>query len=129
VSGFLWTFHSYYGWTEFLSQQPTLQVVPNFVVHPGDQVFVEVSLLGFDGMPDPTGDKAQFILRNDTTNKIAQVDTPRGSTNVVSREAVWIVERPKNTITNTFIPLSDYGTVTISSAQAGIGISSDGTPN
>jgi hypothetical protein len=49
VFGIPWTLHSYYGWTEFLPQQPTLQVVPNFVVHPGDQVFVEVSLLGEDG--------------------------------------------------------------------------------
>jgi hypothetical protein len=55
IFGIPWTLHSYYGWTEFLPLQPTLQMVPNFVVHPGDQVFVEVSLLGFAGLPQSYG--------------------------------------------------------------------------
>jgi Peptidase A4 family len=122
-------FHSYYGWTEFLPQQQTSQIIPNFAVHPGDQIFVEVSILGFDEMPDPAGDRARFILRNDTTNKIAQVVTPRGTTNIVASEAVWIVERPTLVATKTLFPLSNYGTVTITSAQAGIGSNTEGGPN
>ena len=124
--GRFWTATAHHGWTEFIPQQPFSQVLPNFVVSPGDQIFVEVSILGSAGIADPAGTNARFILRNDTTNKIAQVDTPVGSTNVVASEAVWIVERPTDSSKN-LIPLSNYGTITISEAQAQIGMDPDGT--
>ena len=49
--GFIqFTLTSYYAWTEFLPQQPNEQVISNFTVNPGDEIFTEVSVSGNEGV-------------------------------------------------------------------------------
>jgi hypothetical protein len=103
---------SYFVWTEFLPQQQTLQQVTNFVVHPNDEMFVQVSS-AFAGQSE-----AEFVLDNVTANAVTVVITPKGSTIVGGTEAEWIVERPQ--FGTAFGDLADYGSAVMSSAYARI---------
>jgi hypothetical protein len=114
-------FASYWAWTEFLPQQPTMQQVSSVPVAVGDEVFVYV-VVG-DGLlsPNLNGSDGIFWIQNDTTGLYTFVRTPRGTTNVVGSEAVWIMERPTiypNGIP-TYATLADYGAATLSAAYAG----------
>jgi Peptidase A4 family len=119
--GFNFSFSSYYAWTEFLPQQPTLQQIANFAINPGDEIFVEVFIGNAGCGPDLTGFFGQFWLENLTTSQSTIVYTPRGSTTVVGREAVWIMERTELIAANgttSFPDLADYGSATMLNAWA-----------
>jgi Peptidase A4 family len=112
---------SYYAWTEFLPQQPSLQQIANFAIHPGDEIFVEVFIGGAGSSPDLTGFFGQFWVQNLTTSESTIIYTPRGSTTVVGSEAVWIMERTQLTAadgTVSYGDLANYGTASIFNAWA-----------
>ena len=46
---------TYYGWTEFLPQQPAEVTLTDFSVSPGDNIFIEVYVANAGGNPDVTG--------------------------------------------------------------------------
>jgi hypothetical protein len=115
------SFSSYYAWTEFLPQQPTLQQIANFPIHPGDEIFVEVFIGNAGGGPDLTGFFGQFWIENLTTSQSTIVYTPRGGTTVVGSEAEWIMERTELIAANgttSFPDLADYGSATMFNAWA-----------
>jgi hypothetical protein len=108
---------SYYLWTEFLPQQPTEQVIPNFPVAPGDELLVEVWVGTGDGPPTLSGTSGRFFIMNMDTGAFATWATPRGSTQVGGSEAVWIMERP--TLAGNVLPsLANYGSATMYDARA-----------
>jgi len=113
---------SYWAWTEFLPQQQTSQQVSSVSVAAGDEIFVFVTV--GDGLfsANLSGPSGIFWIQNDTNGEYTFVETPRGTTNVVGSEAVWIMERPTiygSNGTKSLATLADYGTATMSSAYAG----------
>jgi Peptidase A4 family len=115
--GFIqFTLTSYYAWTEFLPQQSTEQVISNFTINPGDEVFTEVSIGAADGGLSLNGAFGRFFIMNLTTGGYASISTPRGATAVSGREAVWIMERP--TVDGSLPDLANYGSAVMYSASA-----------
>ena len=107
---------SYYAWTEFLPQQLTEHVITNFPVRAGDEIYTEVWMGDAAGDLSLSGVFGRFLIMNLTTGHVAQISTPRGSTVVSGREAVWIMERP--TVNNSLPDLADYGSATVYYAEA-----------
>jgi hypothetical protein len=115
--GFIqFTLTNYYAWTEFLPQQPTEQVISNFTINPGDEIFTEVWVGGADGSLSLTGPFGRFFIMNMTTGGYAFVNTPRAPTSVSGREAVWIMERP--TVGGGLPDLANYGSAVMYNASA-----------
>jgi peptidase A4-like protein len=102
---------SYYAWTEFLPQQGTEQVITSLAVRPGDEVFTEVWMGDAAGDLSLSGSFGRFVIINLTTGQSVLINTPRGSTIVPGREAVWIVERP--TVGGALPFLANYGSATM----------------
>ena len=115
--GFIrFTLTNYYAWTEFLPQQPTEQVISNFTINPGDEIFTEVWVGAAEGGPSPNGAFGRFFIMNVTTGGYASVSTPRAPTSVSGREAVWIMERP--TVGGSLPDLANYRSSTMYNASA-----------
>jgi hypothetical protein len=110
------TLTSYYAWTEFLPQQPTEQVISNFTINPGDEIFTEVSVGNADGGLSLTGAFGRFLIMNLTTGAYTFVNTPRAPTSVSGRVAVWIMERP--TVGGSLPDLANYGSAVMYNASA-----------
>ena len=101
---------SYFAWTEFLPQQPSIQQVMNFVVNPNDEMLVQV----FSGWAG--GSEAEFVLYNVTRGISTVVITRKGSTIVGGTEAEWIMERTQ--FGSVYGDLADYGSAVMSGAYA-----------
>jgi Peptidase A4 family len=115
--GFIrFTLTNYYAWTEFLPQQPTEQVISNFTVNPGDEIFTEVWVGTGDNAPSLSGASGRFFIMNMTTGGFATVTTPRAATTVGGREAVWIMERP--TVGGSLPDLANYRSSVMYNASA-----------
>jgi Peptidase A4 family len=115
--GFIqFTLTNYYAWTEFLPQQQTEQVLSNFTVSPGDEIFAEVSVGGADGSLSLNGAFGRFFIMNMSTGAFASLSTARGGTKVSGREAVWIMERP--TVGGVLPDLANYGSAVMYNASA-----------
>jgi hypothetical protein len=110
------TLTSYHAWTEFLPQQPTEQVISNFTVNPGDEIFTEVWVGTGDNEPSLSGASGRFFIINLTTGGFASVSTTRAPTSVRGREAVWIMERP--TVGGSLPDLANYGSAVMYNASA-----------
>ena len=111
------TLSNYYIWSEFLPQQPTEQIVSNSTVSPGDEILTEVWVGRSDDEPSLSGGFGRFFIMNLSTGGFADFSTPRGSTKVFGREAVWIMERP--TLAGGVLPdLANYGSAIMYGAQA-----------
>src|ERR1700737_4950946 len=92
--GFIqFTLTNYYAWTEFLPQQPTEQVISNFTVNPGDEIFPEVWAGPGDSEPFLSGASGRFFIMNLSTGGFASLSTARAPATVSRREAAWIMER------------------------------------
>ena len=103
-------------WTEFLPQQPTEQVISNFTVNPGDEIFTEVWVGTGDSEPFLSGASGRFFIMNLSTGAFASLSTARAPTTVSGREAVWIMERP--TVGGSLPDLANYGSAVIYNASA-----------
>jgi hypothetical protein len=115
--GFIqFTLTNYYAWTEFLPQQATEQVLSNFTINPGDEIYTEVLVGGADGSLSLNGALGRFFIMNLTTGAYAAVSTPRATTHVSGREAVWIMERP--TVGGILPDLANYGSAVMYNASA-----------
>jgi hypothetical protein len=115
--GFIqFTLTSYYAWTEFLPQQPTEQVISNFSVNPGDEIFTEVWVGTGDNEPSLSGSSGRFFIMNLSTGGFASISTARAPTSVSGREAVWIMERP--TVGGSLPDLANYGSAVMYNASA-----------
>lgn len=91
-------FNNYYAWSEFLPQQPTEQVVGNFTVNPGDEIYSNLSMCSFSGpfcFEQYNGAYAAFLIEDITRSEYTLFHTARGNTNVGGSQAEWIMERPK----------------------------------
>lgn len=128
VNGFLSvTFLTFFAWTEFLPQQKTASQITNFPVSAGDEMFVEVWIGNAGSGPDLSGAFGVFFLMNLTTGVSTSVYTPVGSTTVLGKEAVWILERPAYPVPASgifgpysYVPmLSNYGSAVMMDAYAG----------
>ena len=95
------TFSNYYAWTEFLPQEPFEQIVQDFPVYPGDEMYVSVWMGDVKSRLDLAGTDGVFWLTNLTTSKHTILTSPRGSTVVSGSTAEWIVERP--TVSGSFL--------------------------
>ena len=110
------TLTNYYAWTEFLPQQPFEQVITNFAVRPGDEIFTEVWIGNAGSAPTLAGAFGVFLIMNLTTGVSASIYTPVGATRVGGSEAVWIMERP--TVGGALPDLADYRSAVMSNAYA-----------
>jgi hypothetical protein len=115
--GFIqFTLTNYYAWTEFLPQQPTEQVISNFAVNPGDEIFTEVWVGTGDSEPFLSGASGRFFIMNLSTGGFASLSTARAPATVSGREAVWIMERP--TVGGSLPDLANYGSAVMYNASA-----------
>lgn len=97
-----WNLSTTYAWSEVYPMQPE-QVITNFPVHPGDEMFFEV-WVGWEGEnPDSTGGYQFVQVINETTNQsmvvptsIVDPDTWNYLANFQGKSAEWIMERPLN---------------------------------
>jgi Peptidase A4 family len=115
--GFIqFTLSNYYAWTEFLPQEATEQVLGNFTINPGDEIFTEVMVGGANGTLSLNGAFGRFFIMNLTTGAYASVSTPRAATTASGREAVWMMERP--TVGGVLPELANYGSAVMYNATA-----------
>jgi Peptidase A4 family len=110
------TLTNYYAWTEFLPQERNEQVISNVTIHPGDEIFTEVSVSGNDGVLSLDGAFGRFFIMNMTTGAYASIATPRAAMTVNGREAVWIMERP--TVGGSLPELANYDSAVMYNASA-----------
>ena len=95
----------YYAWTELVPAQ-SLQVLPNFSVFPGDEMFISVWVGNLVGSPSLSGAYGIAFVEDVTRGEYTYVYTPRGQVNILGYQAEWIMERPYE---NGALPnLSDY---------------------
>jgi hypothetical protein len=113
------TISTYYAWTEFLPQQPTMRIVTSISIRPGDAVTC-IIVLSEDGYlwpaPNIDGNNAAFSLSNATTGKGTVVYVDRDTTVVGGSEAEWIMERAS--YNGVYSDLADYGSADMSNCLA-----------
>ena len=115
--GFIqFTLTNYYAWTEFLPQQPTEQVISNFTINPGDEIFTAVWIGNGDNEPSLASASATCFMMNLSTGGFASLSVPRSPLCVKGREAVWIMERP--TVGGSLPDLANYGSAVMYNASA-----------
>ncbi len=103
--GHRYTFSSYYAWTELLPTQG-IQVLPNFTVLPGDEMFISVWVGNAGQSASLSGAYAIAFIEDVTRGEYTYVYTPRGQVKILGYQAEWIMERPYE---NGALPdLSDY---------------------
>jgi len=107
-------FSTYYAWTEILPAPA--QAISNFVVSPGDEIYVEVSIGNAGTPPSLGGQFGRFLVSNLTRSVTTNINTPLGGTVVPGGDAVWIVERP--TVNGGLPPLANYGAIIMLNPQA-----------
>lgn len=97
-----WNLSTTYAWSEVFPMQPE-QIITNFPVHPGDEMFFEVWVGWEGGNPDPTGGYQFEQVVNETTSQsilvptsIIDPDTWNYLANFQGKTAEWIMERPAN---------------------------------
>lgn len=130
--GINFDFTSYYGWTEFLPQQPTEQVIPNFTVAAGDLIMAQVWVGDPGSSASLSGGYGIFWVENVTRAEYTTIYTSRCAvsfwgvclnwTNVGGSEAEWIMERPTLTVNGqqSLPDLANYGVAFMDSAAAHI---------
>lgn len=121
-------FTSYYGWTEFLPQQPTEQVISNFTVNPGDLILTQVWVGNPGSSASLAGAYGIFSVENVSRSEYTTIYTSRCNasiwgiclvwTNVGGTEAEWIMERP--TVNGALPDLANYGTTYMYNSYAHI---------
>ena len=116
------TVSTYFAWTEFLPNQRFMNIVANFAVNPGDEMYVGVWMGDVKTNPDLNGPNGVFYIFNVTTGQVTVVTTARkieeGNVTIVSgTNAEWIMETPQ--FYQGFpADLANYDTATIYSANA-----------
>jgi Peptidase A4 family len=96
--------------------QPTAQAISNFVVNPGDEMYVEVSIGNDGAVPSVGGQFGRFLVSNLTKCVTTHISTPVGAAVVPGSQAVWIAERP--TVNGSLPPLANYGAILMVNPQA-----------
>jgi hypothetical protein len=110
------TLASYHAWAEFLPQQHSEQVISNFAIHPGDEIFTAVWIGSGDNEPSLASASATFFIMNLSTGGFASLSVPRSPLCVKGREAVWAMERP--TVGGRLSDLANYGSAVMYNASA-----------
>jgi Peptidase A4 family len=101
----IYCFSTYYAWTELVPTQ-YMQVLPNFSVSPGDEMYVDVWVGDAGQSASLSGAYGVAFVEDLTRGEYTYVYTPRGQVNVLGYQAEWIMERP---FENNVLPnLSDY---------------------
>jgi hypothetical protein len=116
--GSIFTFTSYFAWTQLLPNQTYSQQITNFNVHHGDEIFAEVWIGNVDSGPTLQGALGIFFLENLTRSRSTAIATPLGDTQVAGWEAEWIVERPAVNKSTNLSDLPDYHSINMSAAFA-----------
>jgi hypothetical protein len=117
IFGIHFDFTNYYGWTEFLPNQPTEQVLPNFTVNPGDLMFTEVWVGNAGSSASLSGSYAIAFVENLSRGEYTTIYNCRGisifgiclnagQVNIGGSEAEWIMERP--TVGGSLPDMADY---------------------
>ena len=117
-------FSTYNAWTEFLPSQPTMQVLPNFNVSPGDLIYSDVWVGNRgQGTASLSGLYAIAYIEDLTTGHYTNVYNCRGlsvtilgaevctsldQVNIIGYQAEWIMERPS--FSGVLPNLADYNT-------------------
>lgn len=99
-------FSNYYAWTELLPAQ-SIQMLANFNVSPGDEMFIEVWVGNFfPQTPSLFGNLAIAFVEDITRGEYTYVYNPIASGQILGYQAEWIMERP---FENGALPdLADY---------------------
>lgn len=104
----LYNISAYYAWTELLPTEG-IELLPDFEVRPGDQMFIEVWVGNPGESPSLSGTDAIAFVEDESRSVYTYVYTPRGQVNIFGYQAEWIMERPYE---NGVLPdLSDYTSV------------------
>jgi hypothetical protein len=112
-----YTFSTYFAWTELLPTQP-IEVVPNFNVYPGDEMYIVVWVGSPGESPSLSGADGMAGIEDITRGEYTPVSTPRGDVNILGYQAEWIMERPYE---GGVLPnLSDYNYVYMYSPYAAL---------
>jgi hypothetical protein len=130
---FSFDFTNYDAWTELVPTQPTSQVLPNFNVSPGDEMYSAVWVGNQEGAPTLFNEMYGFASVEDVTRGeyayIAQclgqvvngICTDLNQTVILGQEAEWIMERPCFNCENSkrsYADLADYGAAWMYDAYA-----------
>jgi hypothetical protein len=84
---------TYYAWTELLPTQG-IEVMPNFNVYPGDEMYITVWVGNAGDNPSLSGAYGIAAVEDITRGEFTYVYTPRGNVNILGYQAEWIMERP-----------------------------------
>ena len=108
---------TYRAWTELLPNQPFEQVIPNFVVKPGDWIEISVWIGNADFVPRLDGGfmVVEMVNLNDNICYCWGF-TPLNGTKVGGTESEWIMERPTLCDSSGFCFLTDlanFGTANV----------------
>ena len=117
--GFIqFTLTSYYAWTEFLPQEPNEQLISNFTINPGDEIFTEVSVGGNGTGCIAARGVFRAVLHDEPDYRCVRVgcNTRRAAITVNGREALWIMERP--TVGGSLPDLANYDSAVMYNASA-----------
>jgi hypothetical protein len=88
-----YTFTTYFAWTELLPAQG-IMTLPNFNVHPGDEVFMETWVGNAGQGPSLSGVFAIALVEDLTQGEYTYVYNSITPGQVLGYQAEWIMERP-----------------------------------
>lgn len=112
----IFSFSTYYAWSELLPNQPTESEITGISVSPGNEVFTEVWIGNANGALNQNGGYGLFYVHNLTTGQATEFETPLSGTYFNGREAEWIMERP--TVNGSLPNLANYVAAVTTSAWA-----------
>jgi hypothetical protein len=123
ISGSKWLVSSYFAWYEWFSNStPLEQLIHNFPVYPGDEMYSEV-WVGTPSTANAYGNSGFFFVENISEGYYVEIQTtkPSGDT-FVGNTAEWVLERTGryacSTCSPTWNDLPDYGTANMFNAYA-----------
>ena len=138
IKNYTWSIFSvdistYDAWTELVPVQPTSEVLPNFNVSPGDEMFSTVwvgnqdyaptlsdEVYGIASVEDITQGEYAFVPQclGDVVDGVCTINN---QTVILGQEAEWIMERPCTNCENSkraYLDLADYGSTFMYDAYA-----------
>jgi hypothetical protein len=118
------TYNSLYLWSELLPQQTTEQPISNFPINPVDEIYSMVAIGDAYANPNLYGGYSWFFLEDITTGQSTFFSTQINSGTFAGGTAEWIMERPYDVDTGSYIDLSDYWLDTMGAPYA---VTTDGT--
>ena len=118
VSGGI-AYRTYWPWKEIWPQELE-QVISNFSIYPGDEIYSEVYMGDANGNVNPWGGYGYFWFEDVTTGQYTFLSTQFNSGTYYGNNAEWIMERPSvHGVNGNYDDLSDYWYAVMQDPYAG----------